>query len=117
MKAVKRPGSLDSSAALIVCCQAERRRRAREVHEGVRKRALREGDDDLTAASAPFPDWIRSYHLRPVGIREHLGLSREEIGEEAHVVGVVGDDEKVERARELHRLAAGGVISSPRAKR
>ena len=60
------------------------------------------------AASAPLPDWIISYHFRPVGSREHFGLPREEVGEEAHVVRVVADHEEIERAGELHRLAAGG---------
>ena len=70
------------------------------------------------AASAPLPDLIRSYHLRPVGSASSSGLPREEVREEAHVVRVVGDDEEVERARELHRLAAvEAVISSPRANR
>ncbi len=50
-------------------------------------------------------------HVVPLaarGVGEHLGLAREEVGEEAHVVRVVGDDEEIERARELRRLSAGG---------
>ena len=39
---------------------------------------------------------------------EDFGLAREEIGKKAHLVRVIGDDEKIERARELRRLAARG---------
>ena len=45
---------------------------------------------------------------RPVGSASSSGLPAKQVREEAHVVGVVGDHEEVERARELHRLAAGG---------
>ena len=44
----------------------------------------------------------RLHHVVPAPagrVGEHLGLAGEEGGEEAHVVGVVGDDEEVERAR------------------
>ena len=36
------------------------------------------------------------------------GFAGEEVGEEAHVVGVVGDDEEIERPRQLRRLARRG---------
>ena len=60
------------------------------------------------AASAPLPDWIMSYHLRPVRVGQHLGVAREELREEAHVVRVIGHHEEVERTGELDLLAAGG---------
>ena len=59
-----------------------------------------------SAALAPWPDWIMSYHLRPCGSASKLGLAGREVGEEAHIVGVVGDDQEVERPRQLGRLAA-----------
>ena len=37
-------------------------------------------------------------------IGQEFGLAGEQIGKEAHIVGVVGDDEKVERTRQLRRL-------------
>ena len=40
--------------------------------------------------------------------REQLGVAAHELREEPEAVGVVRDDEEVERARELHGLAAGG---------
>jgi len=54
------------------------------------------------AASAPLPAWIMSYHFAARRVREHLGLAREQVREEAHVVRVVGHHEKVERGPELH---------------
>ena len=57
------------------------------------------------AASAPLPDWIMSYQRRPVGSASMFGIAGEELREEAHVVGVVGDDQKIERPRQLRRLA------------
>ena len=59
------------------------------------------------AASAPFPAWIMSYHLRPVGSASISGLPASRSREEAHVVGVIGHDQKVERPRQLRRLAGG----------
>ena len=50
-------------------------------------------------------------HVVPLAARrvgEDFGLAGEEVGEEAHVVRVVGDHQEVERARELRRLAARG---------
>ena len=48
-------------------------------------------------------------HVVPLAARgtgEQFGLAGDEIGEEAHVVGVIGHHEEVERARELDRLTA-----------
>ena len=56
------------------------------------------------AASAPWPDWIMSYHLRPSGSARISGFPAEQVGEEAHIVGMVGDDEEIERPRQLRRL-------------
>ena len=47
-----------------------------------------------------------SYHLRPVGSASMIGLAGEQVGKEAHIVGVIGHHEEVERPGQLHRLAA-----------
>ena len=60
-----------------------------------------------TAAVAPWPDWIMSYQRRPVGSARSSGLAGKQIREEAHVVGMVGDDEEIERPRQLGELAGG----------
>jgi len=59
------------------------------------------------AASTPLPDCNMSYHFRPIGLASRAALPAEQVGEETHVVGVVGDHEKIERPGELHLLAAG----------
>ena len=59
------------------------------------------------AASAPLPDLDHVVPAPAGRIGEHLGLAGEQLREEAHVVGVVGDDEEVERTGELRPLAAG----------
>jgi hypothetical protein len=41
-------------------------------------------------------------------VGEKFGLARKQIGDEAHVVRVIGHHEKVERAREFRRLTGGG---------
>ena len=60
------------------------------------------------AASAPWPDWIMSYHLRPERIGEDLRLAGQEIREEAHIVGVIGDDQEIERPRKFCGLSGRG---------
>ena len=59
-----------------------------------------------SAASLPSPALIMSYQLLAGRIGEDVRLSGEQVGEEAHVVGVVGDDEEIERPRELRLLPA-----------
>ena len=81
--------------------------RAREVHEILGERALREGDDDLDRRLRALAglDHVVPFAARRIG--QDLGLAGEQVREEAHVVGVIGDHQEVERTRQLHRLAAG----------
>ena len=83
-------------------------RRAGQRKERLRERSLRERDDD-------FDRRIRSLarldHVVPLAARrigEEFGLSGKQIGEEAHIVGVIGDDEEIERPRQLRRLPGRG---------
>ena len=39
---------------------------------------------------------------------EQFRLASEEVGEEAHVVRMIGDDEEIERTGKLHWLSTGG---------
>ena len=49
------------------------------------------------------------------GIGQHVRVPRDERREEAHVVGVVGDDEEVERTRQLHlQPGRGGHLLAAR---
>ena len=72
------------------------------------KLALRKMADDLERGLGAL---ARLDHVIPLAARrvgEDLGLARDEVGEEAHVVRVIRDDEEIERARELRGLAARG---------
>ena len=60
------------------------------------------------AAAAPWPDWIMSYHRRPLGSASDIRLAGQQVVEEAHIVGMVGDDQEVERPRQLGELSRGG---------
>ncbi len=71
-----------------------------------RCRGRRHDDLDRRLGALARLDHVIPLAARRVG--EHLGLAREEIGEEAHVVRVIRDDEEIERARELRGLAARG---------
>ena len=81
---------------------------ARQELQRRRERAAREAVDDLQRRLDALLA-ARLHHVVPAPagrVGEHLGLAGEERREEAHVVGVVGDDEEIERPRELHPLAA-----------
>ena len=68
----------------------------------------REGHDDLERRLRALAGLDHVVPLAARRIGEQLGLAGEKVGKEAHVVRVVRDDEEIERARELHRLAARG---------
>jgi hypothetical protein len=52
-----------------------------------------------SAACAPLPDLIMSYHLRPRRSASISGFPANRSGKIAHVVRVIGDHEEIERAR------------------
>ena len=106
MNAVNRPGSLACSAARIVSCHAERYELlSGEYSSAFGNLPCEKATMISMAASAPWPPTIMSCHFRPVGSAMMFGFAGQQIREEAHVVGVVGDDEKVERPRKFRRLA------------
>ena len=47
-----------------------------------------------------------SNHFLPVGSSQEFGLAREQIGEETHIIGVVGNDEEIQWAGQLRWLSA-----------
>ena len=57
------------------------------------------------AASAPLPGLDHVVPPAAGRIGQDVGLPGKEIREETHIVGVVGDDQKIERPRQLRRLA------------
>ncbi len=106
MNAVNLPGSFDSSAALIVSCHAER-------YAGVPGSGNPFGNWPLpklvmmsTAACAPLPELISSYHLRPCGVASSRGSPPNQLRKETETVRVIAHDDEIERARQLHALAA-----------
>ena len=109
MKAVNRPGSFASSAALIVSRQALRY----ADEPGKYMQFLREGTlgkrhDNFNGR---FRALARLNHVVPPAprrIAEYFRLAREEIREKSHLVGMIGDRHEIERTRELRALAAGG---------
>ena len=102
MKAVKRPGSLYLSAARMSFSQAERYVSVPGSEASAGGNVPLENVSmtsvaTLTASAPPF--WISSYQRLPVGSARKLGIAREQLGEETHVVGVIGDDDEIERPR------------------
>src|SRR4029450_9129248 len=118
MNAVNRPGSLASSAALIASDQALR-------YAGVPGVGRSPGaifpwlklPMISSAAAAPSPAAIISFHHRPSGnavppppLRKGQAprVAPDDHREEAPPVGVIGDHQEVERTGELRRLAGRG---------
>ena len=121
MKAVNWPGLLYASAALrsivpggAIGRRARQSMRAPAGNVPFEKLSIT-SIATFTASCPPF--WIMSYQRLPVGSARYVGIAREQLREEAHVVGVVGHHDEVERARELPRMPFDAVTSSPRAKR
>ena len=77
------------------------------VHQRLREGALREGHDDLDRGVGALAGLDHVIPAAAGGIGQHSGISGEQIREEAHVVGVVGHDQEIERPGELRQLAAG----------
>jgi hypothetical protein len=66
---------------------------------------MREGDDNLYGGFAAFAGLDHVIPLTAGRIGQHFGFTGEEVRKETHVIGMIGDDEEIERARELHWLA------------
>src|SRR4029078_8526173 len=67
--------------------------------------------DDFHARLLGLVGFARLDHVVPLPalrIRKQLRLPREEVSEETHVVRMIGDDQEIERPRELGRLPVGG---------
>ena len=80
-------------------------RRAGERKERLRERSLGEGNDHFDRGIGAL---ARLDHVVPSaagGIGQDVWLAGKEVREEAHIVGVVGDDEEIERPRQLGRLS------------
>ena len=80
-------------------------RRSWKRGEGGRERALGEGDNDLDRGVGAL---ARLDHVVPAPARrigEQVRIAGKELWEEPHIVGVVGDDQEIERSRQLRRLA------------
>ena len=105
MKAVNRPGSLNSSAAFRATSQAERNAgdpgtEAIAFGNLFFEKAVDDLDRDLDRLVAALLD-----HLVPAlagRVGEERRIAGEELREEAHVVRVVGHHQEIERLRELH---------------
>ena len=80
---------------------------AGEIHEVLRKCAVREGHDDFDGCITAFAALDHVIPLAAGGICKDFRFAGEEVGEEAHVVGMIGDDQEVQRAGKLGGLAAG----------
>ena len=79
--------------------------RAGERKERLRERSLGKGNDHFDRRIGALS---RLDHVVPPaagGIGQNVGLASKEVRKEPHVVGVVGDDEKIERPRKLRRLS------------
>ena len=59
-----------------------------------------------TAACAPLPELISSYHLRPCGVASRAGIAADQLREKAHAVRVIGHHEEIQRPRQLGALPA-----------
>ncbi len=80
----------------------------RRDRKGGRKGVVRHGLDDFKRGIHAL---TAVHHVVPAPsgrVGEESRIARSEGREEAHVVGMVGHDEKIERAGELDGLARGG---------
>src|SRR4029079_1526614 len=80
--------------------------RPRRIDKRLGERPLREGDNNLDGRICTPARLDHLVPLAPGGIGEELRLAREQIREEAHVIGMIGDDEEIERTGKLRGLAA-----------
>ena len=79
--------------------------RAGERKERLRERSLRKRNDHFDRRIGSLS---RLDHVVPPaasGIGQDVGLAGKEVRKEPHIVGVVGNHEKIERPRELRRLS------------
>ena len=81
-------------------------RRAGEELERLGERPLGERDDDLERGVRPLARLDHVVPAAPGRVRQHLRVTGEQLREEPHVVGVIGDDQEIERPGQLHALPA-----------
>ena len=83
---------------------------ARQELQRLRELAAREAVDDLKRSlDSVLPAFLYQIVPAPAGrVGKHFWIACEQSREETHIVRVVGDDQEVERPRQLHALAAGG---------
>ncbi len=106
MKAVNRPGSLASSAAAIGLVPGRLiSPRVRCVEQRRRELVLRESADDLERGGGAISGLDHVVPAPPGRIRKDARVAGKELRKESHVVGVVGDNEKIEGPRQLHGLS------------
>ena len=81
-------------------------RRPGDIHQRLGKGAARELVDDLERCGVALPGLDHVVPFLAGGIGEEFRLPSEQVREESHVVRVVGDDEEIERTRQLRLLSA-----------
>ena len=69
------------------------------------------------AAAAPWPDWIMSYHLRPVGLARSSGLPAIRSGKKPMLSEWSATTRKSSGRDSFAGWPLDAVTSSPRAKR
>src|SRR5688572_33187915 len=98
MNAVNLPGWLASSAALDDACPgALVPLGAGVVHDLLRKLALAERGDEFDRRLRILPGL---HHVVPAlgsWIGQELGLASDEVGDESHLIRMIGHDKEVER--------------------
>jgi hypothetical protein len=80
---------------------------AGEIHQVFRKLVVREGHDDLQGGIGALAGLQHVVPPAARGVGQQIRTAREQVGEEAHVVRMVGDHQEVQWARELDRLSGG----------
>jgi hypothetical protein len=84
-------------------------RRPGKEHQVLGKLAARERDDDLHRGIVAFAPLDHVVPLLPGGVLQQRWCAGKERGEETHVVGMIGDDQEIQRTRQFDHLTARGL--------